>query len=107
MTTEATTPEQDVMTADTAASATRRLTMTGPDPVADDLEGADALTADGGIVTIRPIHSRDREAIAALYAGASPENLQLRFFTQPSAASLTLEVNRLCGPQTYRHLAVL
>jgi hypothetical protein len=32
----------------------------------------DALTVDGGIVSIRPITSRDRRAVTRLYADASP-----------------------------------
>jgi hypothetical protein len=69
--------------------------------------GVDALTADGGIVTIRPIRRGDRRAVAALYDSASPDSLRLRFFGRPSAAALAAEVERLCQSETDRHLAVL
>ncbi len=75
--------------------------------VPDSGEGVDALTADGGIVTMRPIRGGDRRAVAALYESASPDSLRLRFFGQPSTGSLAAEVNRLCLPETDRHLAVL
>ncbi|MFI1991507.1 GNAT family N-acetyltransferase [Actinoplanes sp. NPDC020271] len=67
----------------------------------------DALTADGRIVTIRPITASDRPAIAALYESADPENLRLRFFARPTAAVLAAEVHRLCRPQSSRFLAML
>ncbi|GIF16363.1 GNAT family N-acetyltransferase [Actinoplanes teichomyceticus] len=68
---------------------------------------ADALAADGRIVSIRPVTARDRRAIAALYERASPENLRLRFFTWPTPATLAAEVDRLCRPQSGRFLAML
>ena len=70
-------------------------------------EGTDALTVDGGIVTIRPIRATDRPGIATLYGDASPESLRLRFFNQPSAGTLAAEADRLCQPETDRNLAVL
>ncbi|GIF42704.1 GNAT family N-acetyltransferase [Actinoplanes xinjiangensis] len=70
-------------------------------------EIADALTVDGGIVSIRPITARDRRAISALYADASPDNLRLRFFARPGSATLAAEVDRLCRPASDRFLALL
>jgi acyl-CoA synthetase (NDP forming)/L-amino acid N-acyltransferase YncA len=67
----------------------------------------DALAADGGIVTIRPVQSGDRKALAGLYGDASPDSLRLRFFGQPSTAALAAEVDRLCRPETDQHLAML
>jgi len=67
----------------------------------------DALAADGGIVTIRPVQSGDRKALAGLYGDASPDSLRLRFFGQPFTAALAAEVDRLCRPETDQHLAVL
>ncbi|WIM92953.1 GNAT family N-acetyltransferase [Actinoplanes oblitus] len=66
----------------------------------------DALTADGGIVSIRPVTPRDRRAVAGLYARAAPENLRLRFFTWPTAATLATEADRLCRPQSPQFLAM-
>ncbi|GGN84376.1 GNAT family N-acetyltransferase [Actinoplanes lobatus] len=69
-------------------------------------DSADALTADGGIVSIRPVTDEDRPAVAALYGNASPDNLRLRFFARPSAATLTAEVNRVCRPESGAHVNV-
>lgn len=72
-----------------------------------ELGAVDALTADGGIVTIRPVRPDDRDALARLYDEASPESLRLRFFAVPSSASLAAEVDRLCAPESDRHVAML
>ncbi|WP_285475513.1 GNAT family N-acetyltransferase [Actinoplanes sp. NBRC 101535] len=69
--------------------------------------GSDALTADGGVVTIRPVVPADRPGLAALHGQASAANLRLRFFTQPSAATLAAEVDRLCRPESEQHLCLL
>jgi len=69
--------------------------------------GVDALTADGGIVTIRPIGSGDRPGIDALYGDASPDSLRLRFFGWPGSGTIAGEVDRLCRPESDRHLAML
>jgi acyl-CoA synthetase (NDP forming)/GNAT superfamily N-acetyltransferase len=68
---------------------------------------ADALTADGGIISIRPITSGDRRAITRLYTDAAPENLRLRFFAIPGPSTLTAEIDRLCRPESDRFLALL
>ncbi|RSM49354.1 GNAT family N-acetyltransferase [Actinoplanes sp. ATCC 53533] len=89
------------------------MTSAGPDLpptfaiTTGDPAEVDALTADGGIVTIRPIRAGDRGGLAALYADASPESLRLRFFARPSSGTLTAEVDRLCRPADDRHLAVV
>src|SRR5690242_15397907 len=67
----------------------------------------DALTADGRIVTIRPVYGSDRRALAVLYGDASPESLRLRFFGWPGATTIAAEVDRLCLPASDRHLTVL
>ncbi|MET8148600.1 GNAT family N-acetyltransferase [Actinoplanes sp. NPDC049668] len=72
-----------------------------------DGHGVDALTADGGIVTLRPVRHTDRRALAMLYDTASPDDLRLRFFAQPGSSALAAEVDRLCLPETDQHLAVL
>jgi acyl-CoA synthetase (NDP forming)/GNAT superfamily N-acetyltransferase len=68
---------------------------------------ADALTSDGGIISIRPITSGDRRAITTLYADAAPENLRLRFFAVPGTSTLAAEIDRLCRPESDRFLALL
>ncbi|SNY59115.1 bifunctional acetate--CoA ligase family protein/GNAT family N-acetyltransferase [Paractinoplanes atraurantiacus] len=68
---------------------------------------ADALTSDGGIVAIRPVLAADRPRLTALYTGATPESLRLRFFAQPSSGTLDAEVDRLFRPESDRHLAML
>ncbi|MEV0895443.1 GNAT family N-acetyltransferase [Actinoplanes sp. NPDC049802] len=67
---------------------------------------ADALTADGGIITIRPVTDADRPAVAALYERASAASLRLRFFAQPSVATLAAEVRRVCRPEADDHVNV-
>ncbi|UQU61845.1 GNAT family N-acetyltransferase [Couchioplanes caeruleus] len=68
---------------------------------------ADALTSDGGIVTIRPVADGDRPDLSRLFGEASPENLRLRFFCLPSSATINAEIDRLCRPDDTRHLAVV
>ncbi|GIF42840.1 GNAT family N-acetyltransferase [Actinoplanes xinjiangensis] len=80
--------------------------MTFQDPPAVPAT-VDALTVDGGIVSIRPITSRDRRAITRLYADASPENLRLRFLALPGSATLAAESDRLCRPESDGFLALL
>ncbi|BCJ49353.1 GNAT family N-acetyltransferase [Actinoplanes sp. NBRC 14428] len=67
---------------------------------------ADALTSDGRIVTIRPVHGGDRRALAALFGAASEESLRLRFFAAPSSAAISAEIDRLCRHRDDRHLVV-
>jgi acyl-CoA synthetase (NDP forming)/GNAT superfamily N-acetyltransferase len=81
--------------------------MTGIPIAEQDLEAVDALTADGGIVTVRSVRPTDRRALTTLYGESSPESLRLRFFAQPSSGTLAAEVDRLCQPDSDRHLAVL
>ncbi|MEV4702924.1 GNAT family N-acetyltransferase [Actinoplanes sp. NPDC049316] len=78
--------------------------MTAPVPAAPE---ADALTSDGGIVTIRPVAVGDRPALSRLFAAASEENLRLRFFALPSPATISAEIDRLCRPDDARHVAVV
>ncbi|MCM4084853.1 bifunctional acetate--CoA ligase family protein/GNAT family N-acetyltransferase [Paractinoplanes hotanensis] len=68
---------------------------------------AHVLTSDGGIVAVRPVRPDDRPGLTALYQSGSPESLRLRFFAVPSGPSIDSEVDRLCRPQSARHLAVL
>lgn len=75
--------------------------------VLDDPHGADALTSDGGIVTIRPVRPCDRPGLADLYAGASRENLWLRFFIVPGPLTITAELDSLCRPATRDRLTLV
>ncbi|WP_189335519.1 bifunctional acetate--CoA ligase family protein/GNAT family N-acetyltransferase [Actinoplanes ianthinogenes] len=76
-------------------------------PIISDSEGADALASDGGIVTIRPARPDDRGALAALYAGASRDNLLLRFFIVPGRQTISAELDSLCRPATRDRLTVV
>ncbi|MEU8239003.1 GNAT family N-acetyltransferase [Actinoplanes missouriensis] len=67
----------------------------------------DALTSDGGVVSIRPIVAADRTAVTALYANASGENLRLRFFARPGSGTLAAEADRLCLANPWQTLAIL
>ena len=81
--------------------------MTATTPIASDTDSVDALAADGGIVTIRPVRPTDRRALAVLHGDATPDSLRMRFFAKPSPESLAAEIDRLCLPEDDRHLAVL
>ncbi|NMO57287.1 GNAT family N-acetyltransferase [Actinoplanes sp. TBRC 11911] len=72
-----------------------------------DNESADALAVDGGIVTIRPVRPADHDKLVALYATATPDSLRMRFFGIPGSGTLAAETDRLCRPETDRHLAVV
>ncbi|MBB4742780.1 acyl-CoA synthetase (NDP forming)/GNAT superfamily N-acetyltransferase [Actinoplanes octamycinicus] len=76
-------------------------------PLISDPDGADALASDGGIVTIRPVRPGDRGALARLYAGASRENLLLRFFIVPGRLTIAAELDSLCRQETRDRLAVV
>lgn len=70
-------------------------------------DGVDALTADGGIVRMRPVRPDDGPALAALFGRATANSLRLRFFAAPNAAMIAAEVDRLCRMPTPRTGAVL
>ncbi|MFI1991518.1 GNAT family N-acetyltransferase [Actinoplanes sp. NPDC020271] len=80
--------------------------MTTDLPVDNGAE-ADALASDGGIVTIRPVRPEDRPGLAALYSGASPENLGLRFFIVPGPSTVAAELDSLVAPETRDRLTVV
>lgn len=66
---------------------------------------ADCLTADGGVVRVRPVTAADVPALLALHEGMSAQNRYLRFFS--AGAALDAEVQRLTRPADDRHLALL
>jgi acyl-CoA synthetase (NDP forming)/GNAT superfamily N-acetyltransferase len=65
--------------------------------------GVDALTADGGIVHLRPIRPEDRAAVAALYSRSGPESLRLRFFAHVGPMAIAQEADRVCRDDDLRH----
>ncbi|MEV1286496.1 GNAT family N-acetyltransferase [Micromonospora sp. NPDC049679] len=68
-----------------------------------EASGADALTADGGIIRIRPVRAVDERPLTALYERASVRSLRMRFFMGPSPATITAEVERLCRAASPDH----
>ncbi|GAB3146604.1 bifunctional GNAT family N-acetyltransferase/acetate--CoA ligase family protein [Micromonospora sonneratiae] len=71
------------------------------------LSPIDALTADGGIVRIRPVDPADRSELTALHGRAGDDSLRMRFFAAPGSATIAVEVDRLCRPGSPRHEAVV
>ena len=69
--------------------------------------GADALTADGAIVAIRPVTTADAEALTDLFHRSSAASLRLRFFATPGASVLAAEVARLTRPPSPDHAALV
>src|SRR5439155_19092684 len=68
--------------------------------------GHDALAADGRIVRIRPVASRDADALRLLYTHAGERSLYLRFFTA-GHGQIDDEVRRLTRPPAADHLALV
>jgi hypothetical protein len=62
--------------------------------------GVDVLTADGGIVRIRPVRQDDQPGLSALYDRASDESLYRRFFVggRRGPAADIERVTRTDGP---------
>lgn len=65
-----------------------------------------ALLTDGGTVEVRPARAQDFEAVRAMHAALSPDNMYLRFFSMsPSAAEW--EARRVCREPDSDHAALL
>ena len=65
-----------------------------------------ALLTDGTTVEVRPARSQDFEAVRAMHAAMSPDNMYLRFFSMsPSAAEQ--EAKRVCREPDSAHAALL
>jgi len=65
-----------------------------------------ALLTDGSTVEIRPARAQDAEAVRAMHAAMSPENIYLRFFSMnPNAAGP--EAKRVCRRPDSDHAALL
>jgi acyl-CoA synthetase (NDP forming)/GNAT superfamily N-acetyltransferase len=68
---------------------------------------ADALTADGNIIQLRPVTTDDTSRLAALYRRGSDDNLRLRFFGSPGDHVIDAEISRLVRPAAVDHGAVV
>ena len=65
-----------------------------------------ALLTDGSTVEVRPARRQDAEAVRAMHAAMSPDNMYLRFFSMsPSAAEQ--EARRVCREPDSDHAALL
>ena len=68
--------------------------------------GTYALLTDGGTVEVRSARAQDAEAVRAMHAAMSPDNMYLRFFSMsPSAADQ--EARRVCREPDADHVALL
>jgi acyl-CoA synthetase (NDP forming)/GNAT superfamily N-acetyltransferase len=74
------------------------------DPVPDG--GTDVLTADGGIIRIRPARPADADGLTALHERASDESLYRRFMSVGHNA-IAGEVRRLVRPADGDHVALV
>ncbi len=73
-----------------------------PTPAADTY----ALLTDGGTVAIRAARPQDAEAVRALHAAMSPDNIYLRFFSM-SRGVAGPEARRVCRDPDSDHAALL
>ena len=75
-------------------------------PVLDGQGSVYALLTDGSTVEIRSAQPEDAEAVRAMHAAMSPDNLYLRFFSL-SPYSGEREAERVCLPPGADHGALL
>ena len=75
-------------------------------PVLDGEGSVYALLTDGSTVEIRPARPEDAEAVSAMHAAMSPDNLYLRFFSLSPYAG-EREAQRVCRPPGADHGALL
>ncbi len=75
-------------------------------PTADSDRSVYALLTDGTTVEIRPAQPEDTEAVRAMHAAMSPDNLYLRFFSL-SPHSAGSEARRVCRPPAADHAVLL
>ncbi len=68
--------------------------------------GMYALLTDGGTVEVRPARAQDAEAVRAMHAALSPDNMYLRFFSMSPAAA-GQEARRVCREPDADHEALL
>ena len=75
-------------------------------PVSAPAAATYALLTDGGTVEVRPARPQDFEAVRAMHAALSPDNMYLRFFSlSPAAAGQ--EARRVCREPDSDHAALL
>src|SRR5262249_56206196 len=77
----------------------------GP-PAAGTATGIYALLTDGTTVLIRPARESDVEAVRAMHAALSPDNMYLRFFSM-SPRNAEREAERVCREPGPDHAALL
>jgi len=85
------------------------MTAAGPapgQPAAGTAAGTYALLTDGTTVLIRPARPADTEAVRAMHAAMSPDNLYLRFFSL-SPGNAENEAARVCREPGPDHAALL
>src|SRR5262249_59545721 len=85
------------------------MTAAGPapgQPAAGPAAGTYALLTDGTTVLIRPARPADAEAVRAMHAALSPDNLYLRFFSM-SPHNAEREAERVCREPAPDHAALL
>ena len=75
-------------------------------PVSTPAAAMYALLTDGTTVEVRPARAEDAEAVRAMHAALSPDNMYLRFFSiSPAAAGQ--EARRVCREPDSEHAALL
>ena len=70
------------------------------------MAGTYALLTDGGTVEVRPARPQDFEAVRAMHAAMSPDNMYLRFFSMSPVAA-EWEAKRVCREPDSGHAALL
>ena len=65
-----------------------------------------ALLTDGSTVEVRPARPQDGEAVRAMHAAMSPDNIYLRFFSMSTGAA-EREARRICREPDSDHVALL
>ena len=70
------------------------------------MAGTYALLTDGGTVEVRPARPQDFEAVRAMHAAMSPDNMYLRFFSMSPVAA-EWEAKRVCREPDSDHAALL
>ena len=75
-------------------------------PVSTSAAAMYALLTDGTTVEVRPARAQDAEAVRAMHAALSPDNMYLRFFSMSPAAA-EQEARRVCREPDSEHAALL
>jgi acyl-CoA synthetase (NDP forming)/GNAT superfamily N-acetyltransferase len=91
---------------DEVARKAFRAAIGGGGPVTTPAAATYALLTDGSTVEVRAARGQDHEAVRAMHAAMSPENIYLRFFSMsPNAAEG--EARRICREPDSEHAALL